>query len=134
MNRIDWPRDTARRPVLAACAGLVAVLAYAGAAALITGVLGLGAEVTARLPWGSTVFAGVALALVVGVPMTVVACFGSRGNAYTSVAAVVAGSMLIGWIAVEIGFVRTYSWLQPVFAFAGLLIAHAGLRRFRRTS
>ncbi|HVV29847.1 MAG TPA: hypothetical protein VHC41_03110 [Mycobacteriales bacterium] len=132
MNRIDWPRDTRPRPWLATGTGLVAVLAFAGGAGLITGVPGLGPEVTARLPFGSTLFAGLALAMVVGVPMTVVAYLGARGAARTSVAAGIAGSMLIGWIAVEIGFVRTYSWLQPLFAFAGVLIAHAGLRQFGR--
>ena len=135
MSKIDWRRtgQTRRRPVLATCSGVLAVLAYAGAAGLITGTIDYGPEITARLPFGSSVFGGVALALVVGVPMTLVAYLGARVDARTSLAAVVAGSLLVGWIVVEIGFVRTYSWLQPVCAFAGVAVALAGLRDFGRS-
>ena len=41
----------------------------------------------------------------------------------------VAGSLLVGRIAVEIGFVQRYSWLH--FAFAGLMVALAGWRDIR---
>ncbi|GAA5152315.1 MULTISPECIES: hypothetical protein [Amycolatopsis] len=129
MSRLDWHSDTRRHAWLASFTGLIAILAYAGAVAVATGVLGPGVE--ARLPFESPVFAGVALAVVVGVPMTVVTTLGLRGDARTSAAAVVAGALLIAWIAVEVGFVRTYSWLQPVFAFAGVAVLHTGLQGLR---
>lgn len=134
MNRIDWRGVhvvARRRPVLASFTGLVAILAYAGAAGLMTGSIDFGDEITARLPFGGPVFGGIALVVVVGLPMTVVTYLGSRRDARTSVAAVIAGSLLVGWIAVEIGFVRSYSWLQPVFAFAGLAVALAGMHDLR---
>ncbi|WP_236794261.1 hypothetical protein [Amycolatopsis sp. GM8] len=132
MSRLEWHTETRRRPWLAAFTGLIAILAFAGAAGLMTGTLGLGDDIIARLPFGSAVFGGIALALVVGVPMAVVCYLGSRPGTRTSGAAVVAGSLLIGWIAVEIAFVQTYSWLQPVFAFAGVAVAYAGLRDVRK--
>lgn len=131
MSRLDWRGDTRRHPWLASCTGVIAILAYAGAAALIAGVSGLGPELEARLPWGSPVFGGIALAVVVGVPMTAVAWLASRGDSRTNLAAVIAGALLIGWIAVEIGVMQTYSWLQPVLAFAGVAVLHAGVRGVR---
>ncbi|NKQ51836.1 hypothetical protein HFP15_02955 [Amycolatopsis sp. K13G38] len=134
MNRIDWRgmRGTARRrPVLASFSGLIAIFAYAGAAGLITGSIDFGDVINGRLPFGSPVFGGVALAVIVGVPMTAVTYFGSKRDTRTSPAAVVAGTLLVGWIVVEIGFVRSYSWLQPVCAFAGLAVALEGLRDLR---
>jgi len=140
MSRIDWKRTwhpgglaARRRPWLAAFTALIAVSAYAGAAGLITGGIDMGAEINARIPFDSPVFGGVALAVIVGVPMTVVTWLGARRDARSGAAAVVAGALLVGWIAVEIGFVQSYSWLQPVFAFAGLAVALAGMRDFRRT-
>jgi hypothetical protein len=135
MSRTGWGRETVtrRRPWLAAFTGVIAILAYAGAAALITGVIDFGDEVNARFPFGSTAFGGAALAVVVGVPMTVVTFLAMRPDSRTNLAAVVAGTLLVGWIAVEIGFVQSYSWLQPVFAFAGVAVAYAGLHDIRRT-
>ncbi|MTD53146.1 hypothetical protein [Amycolatopsis pithecellobii] len=131
MSRLEWHTTTRRRPWLAAFTGLIAIFAVAGAVGLMTGTLGLEEEVVARFPFGSAVFGGLALVLVVGVPMGLVCYFGSRPDRRTSGAAIVAGCLLIAWVAVEIGFVQTYSWLQVVFAFAGVLVAHAGLRDVR---
>jgi hypothetical protein len=112
---------------LAPFTGLIAVSAFAGAVGLITGVIDFGDVINARLPFDSPVFGGVALAMVVGTPMTVVTYLAAKRDPRTSVAAVVAGSALVGWIVVEIGFVQSYSWLQPICAFAGLAVALAGL-------
>ncbi|HET6502890.1 MAG TPA: hypothetical protein VFG87_19225 [Amycolatopsis sp.] len=118
------------RTWLAAFTGLIAVLGYAGAVALLSGALDLGDVVNARLPFESPAFAGAALAVIVAVPMTVVSSFGFKGDRRTGAAAVIAGSLLLGWIAVEIGFTRTSTWIQPVFAFAGLAVLMVGLRDF----
>ncbi|WP_235999261.1 hypothetical protein [Qaidamihabitans albus] len=99
---------------------------------LAFGDIDLGAEIMARLPFGSAVFAGVALALVVAVPMTVAAYLCATGHRHAPLSAIVAGAALVGWIAVQIGVVRSYSWLQPVSAFAGLVVMLAGLRAFPR--
>ncbi|WAL68947.1 hypothetical protein ORV05_14635 [Amycolatopsis cynarae] len=137
MTRTDWRRSllrtgqpARRRPGLAVVTALIAVLAYGGAVGLISGMLDLGDEIEARLPFRSPVFGGAALAVVVGVPMTVAAWLAARRDTRSSIAAVIAGSLLVGWIAVEIGFVQSYSWIQPVFAFAGLGVAYAGMRDF----
>ncbi|MEU0465215.1 hypothetical protein ABZ215_14515 [Amycolatopsis sp. NPDC006131] len=128
-----WRRDSRiarRRPWLAACTALLAVFAWAGAIGLVTGAVDLGAVVIERLPFHSTGFAGLSLALIVGVPMTVVTVLGARRDTRTSPAAVLAGAALIGWIVVEIGVIRTYNVLQPACALAGLAVLVAGLKDF----
>lgn len=119
---------------LAMFAGFIAVNAYAGMVGLITGGIDFGQDVNARLPFGSTVFAGIALALVVGVPMTVAAHLAGTDRPHFPGAAVLAGVLLVGWIAVEVAFIRSFSWLQPVCLVAGLVVAMAGVRELRRTS
>jgi hypothetical protein len=122
-----------RRPLLATSAALIAVSAYGGAAALLAGVIDLGAVIEARLPFGSTVFAGIALALVVAVPMTVAAHRAATGAAHAAGAAMTAGVLLVGWILVELAVIRTFSWLQPVLAAAGVAVLLGGLwPRLRR--
>ncbi|TNC24825.1 hypothetical protein [Amycolatopsis alkalitolerans] len=132
MSRLDWHSDTRRRPWLASFTGLIAILAFAGAVSLMTGVIALGTEVEARIPFHSPVLAGIALAVIVGVPMSDVCYLAMRPDSRTAVAAVVAGALLIGWIVAEIAYTQTYSWLQPVFAFAGVAVVVAGLQELRR--
>ncbi|MEU7526913.1 hypothetical protein AB0A74_14375 [Saccharothrix sp. NPDC042600] len=43
--------------------------------------------------------------------------------------AVFAGGCLIGWIAVQVAVIRTFSPLQPVVAAAGAAVLLAGRRR-----
>lgn len=133
MKRLQWRATTRPRPWAATGTGIVAILAFAGAAGLGAGTLGLGPEITARFPFGSGVFAGVALALIVGVPMAVTSWWTARPDPRASVAAVVSGILLLGWVVVEMGVIQTYSWLQPVLALAGVAIAYAGLRDVRST-
>ena len=94
------------RKGLCAYASCVALSAYGGAIGLATGNLDLGHELDQRLPLRSPVLGGIALALVVGVPATVVGVFAKRGDRRADVASVVAGSLLIAWILVELAFIR----------------------------
>ena len=116
----------AYRRWLTALASFVAVSGYGGAAGLITGWLRLGAPMTARLPWHSPVFGGLALACVVAVPATLVAVLAWRGHPRYRDAAVIAGLLLTGWIIVEVTVVRQFSPLQVVYGLAGLVLIMAG--------
>jgi hypothetical protein len=111
---------------LAAYAGLIAFSAYAGAAGLATGALDMGATINQRLPFRSPVVGGVALALVVGLPMTVVAVRSVQRARNIGTAATVAGVVLVAWIVTELAFILEVSWLQLLFLAVGASFAVIG--------
>jgi hypothetical protein len=110
-----WPNRTA----LVAYAGFIALSAFFGSAGMISGLLPVGSPLAARLPFHSPVFAGIALALVVGLPASFVAALSWRRHPRTPDAAELAGLLLIGWIAAELAIAREFSVLQVVYAAAG---------------
>ena len=113
---------------MAAYAGIVAISAYAGALGLATGTLDMGTKLNARLPFHSPVLGGLALAVIVGIPTTVVAVYAWRGAPAVNHAAVVAGTLLVGWIAIELAFIREPSWLQVVYVGVGASFISVGAR------
>ncbi|MGW5922206.1 hypothetical protein ACWFPY_24715 [Nocardia fluminea] len=115
-----------RRSTLCLIAGLAATWAFAGALGLITGVLTLSPEAEARLPWQSPVLAGIALALIVGLPMTVVALT-AQDDPRTTQTTMVAACALIGWILLQLLVLRELSWLQPVCVILAVVIAALGI-------
>jgi hypothetical protein len=112
----------------------MALAAGAGAVGLIGGGLDLGATVTARLPAGSPRLAGVALAVVVGSPMAAAAVAGVRRSPRAGDLAVLAGTATVGWIAVQVAVIRTFSWLPPACLLYGSVVTALGLlvRRMSR--
>jgi hypothetical protein len=112
----------------AVLAGFMALGAGAGTVGLWVGSIDFGPEITARLPWGSTGFAGAALLLVVAVPMAVAAVAAWRGDPRAPALLVVAGLLLFGWIVVELAFIRSVSWLHPLCALWGVVVALLGWR------
>ncbi len=122
-----------RRPrTLAAFAGVIALSAYFGAAGLMSGYLDLTGRLNARLPFESPVVAGMALALLVALPASALAGMAWRGHPRSREAATLDGVLLLGWIAVEIAFLREFSVLQAVYAAAGVALLALGERRTLR--
>ena len=133
---VQQPRAQRPRPSdLALICGLMAVTAGAGAVGLIGGGLDHGATVTGRLPADSSQLAGVALAVVVGLPMTAAAVAGVRRSPAAADLTVLAGTALVGWITVQVAVIRTFSWLQPACLLYGSVVAVLGVlaRRARTT-
>jgi hypothetical protein len=122
-SRIESPRRT-----LAVGAGALAVSAWTGAAGLIGGGLSMGSTINRRLPYDSPVVAGVALALAVGLPATVLALRAWRGDERTDATAEFVGVGLLCWIACQIVVIRTFSWLQPVISMIGVWLIWAARR------
>jgi hypothetical protein len=126
-------RRREHRPLVLTSAG-AAVAASAGAIGLLTGAVDFGSELNARLPFGSPRFAGLALLVVVAIPMSVVAGLESRRDDRASNAAIVAGALLIGWIAAQLFVLQSFSWLQPACAALGAAVVMLGVaqRKERR--
>lgn len=105
----------------------MSVSALGGAIALGTGLMDMGVAVETRFPFHSSVLAGIALAMVVALPMAVAAYLSWTGSVHAAGAAMTAGALLVGWIAVQVAVIRTFSWLQPAMALAGALVFLGGL-------
>ncbi len=120
-----------RRP-LAALAMVNAVAAFGGAIGLATGALALGGNLDDRLPFASPVAGGVALAVIVGLPLTRVAVLAWRGDERADVAAVTTGVVLIGWIVVQLAFLRTLSFFHFFYVAIGALFVWLGRRATTR--
>jgi hypothetical protein len=122
-------RPRVSRSWLLLWSALVALSAYVGAVGLSTGLLTLSPSAAERLPFGSPVFAGVALAVVVAVPNSFVVLLARRDHPRLREASTLAGLLLVAWIAVEVAVVREFSALQVVFGLAGLGLVLTGERR-----
>jgi hypothetical protein len=120
-----------RHAALSAFAALIALSAWAGAAGLIIGFLGLGPAVESRLPFASPVLGGLALIAVVAVPMSVLAVLAWAGDPMTGDAAVVCGVLQVGWIVVEVLFIWELSFFHPLYLLIGLALILVG-RRIQR--
>ena len=113
---------------MAAGAAFVAVGAAVGTVGLALGWLSFGDRLTARLPFGSPLFAAFALFVCVAVPFTVLAGRAWRGDASTGSTAIVVGAGLVLWIVVQLAFLREFSAFQPVYAAIGVVFVVAGRR------
>jgi len=113
---------------LTAGSGVVALTAFGGAIGLITGGLKLGDTVAARLPFHSPVVGGLALALLVGAPFSILAVLAWRRDRTTGVVAFGVGLLLIGWILVELAFIREWSFFHPLYLAIGVAFAVVGWR------
>lgn len=117
-----------RRSALSVFAAVIALSAYAGAAGLVTGWLTLDEVVAARLPFGSPVLGGLALALIVGAPNTWLAWLAWHGDPRADAVAFLSGVSLIGWILVQLAFIREFSFFHPTYLAVGAILILVGRR------
>ncbi len=109
-----------RRPALAAFAASNAAAVWAGVVGLTLGGIEFGDTLDARLPFESLVLAAVGLALIVAVPMTLLAWWAWTGNPRTLTLAFLVGIAVIGWIALQVIVLRAVSLFQPVDLAVGV--------------
>jgi predicted tellurium resistance membrane protein TerC len=67
-----------------------------------------------------------ALLLVVAVPMTGAAVGCIRDLGYASELVIGAGLMLVAWIAVELAFIKSYSWFHPTYLGLAIMVLISG--------
>lgn len=110
----------------AAVTGLVAATGYAGVVGLVGGGLSFGDQIDARLPFDSHLIAGLALLGFVAVPMTLAAVACVRRRADAGLVTAGAGLLLVIWIAVELAFIRAYSFFHPTYLAAAVVVLVLG--------
>ncbi len=131
--RTDAATRGRRAPADLLLVGLEAVLAVAafgGAAALLSGAVPMEGAMH-DVPFASPVLAGVSLGLIDGVLPTVAVIAELRRRRWAPVAHLTVGAALMGWIVVQIGFIGFNSWLQPAMFVWGATIFGLGYRRWR---
>ncbi|NMO89452.1 hypothetical protein [Actinomycetospora sp. TBRC 11914] len=100
-----------------------------GGIGLLTGTIGVPDTWLEETPFGSWLVPGVALLLVVAVPMLTAAVSEVRGWAVATAISATAGLLQVGWIAAQLLLMHRYDPLQPlVLALATVLLAATGLR------
>jgi hypothetical protein len=102
--------------------GAIALSGYAGVVGLLGGGISFGDTIDARLPFGSLFVAGLALLAIVAVPMTVASVAAGRGMRHSADIVFGAGLVLVGWIAVELAFIKAYSWFHPTYLVAAIVV------------
>jgi hypothetical protein len=114
--------DKIIRLTAALITGAIALSGYAGVVGLLGGGISFGDTIDARLPFGSLFVAGLALLAIVAVPMTVASVAAGRGMRYSADIVFGAGLVLVGWIAVELAFIKAYSWFHPTYLVAAIVV------------
>jgi hypothetical protein len=107
---------------------LLAIGAFAGAIGLISGGVDLG-EATSRLPFGSPLFGGIALAVVNGVLPSVAFAAALRSRQWARRGHLLVGLALVGWIVLQVVTLGPpIAWLQVLYFIWGLAIVGLALQ------
>jgi len=117
--------------VLLVLAVLNCIAALGGAWGLASGGLDLGRPLNDRLPWGSPVIAGAALALLVAAPNVGLAAVALRRSRHTGLVGIAVGVAMVVWILVELAFIRELSFFHPLYLAVGAVMIGAGVRAVR---
>ena len=124
----DTSPHARRRTGLALFAGVNATAAWGGALGLISGALSFGDDLDARLPFDSLVLAGLALGLLIAVPLTTLTVAAWVGDPRTNTLSTAVGAMLIGWIGVQVVVLHAFSWFHPIYLVVGATFVFLGGR------
>jgi hypothetical protein len=114
------------RVTAAVITGAVALSGYAGVVGLLGGGISFGDTIDGRLPFGSLFLAGLALLVIVAVPMTVASVAAGRGVRHGADIVFGAGLALVAWIAVKLAFIEAYSWFHPTYLVAAIVVLGLG--------
>ena len=114
------------RVTSAVTTGIIAFSAYAGVVGLVGGGISFGDTIDARLPFGSLVLAGAGLLVIVALPMTAAAIAAARDTRRSADIVFGAGLLLVAWIAVELAFIKAYSWFHPTYLVAAIVVLGQG--------
>ena len=98
------------------------------------GGISFGDTINGRLPFGSLFLAGLALLTIVAVPMTVASVAAGRGTRHAADIVFGAGLLLVAWIAVELAFIKAYSWFHPTYLVADIVVLTLGWLMQRASS
>ncbi|GAB1692685.1 hypothetical protein [Krasilnikovia sp. M28-CT-15] len=112
---------------LTALEAAVAVSAVYGAVMLVIDAWHLPVTDLSPLPLDSWVLPGVALLATVALPMGLAAYGLGRRCSWAAPASIIAGTLLSGWVLVQVAVIGPQMFLQGVLFAVGLVVAVLGL-------
>jgi hypothetical protein len=115
-------KDGLPRHALAALLVFVALSGLGGGIYGLAGAEGVSTEWLEGTPFRDYVIPSVILFVAVGVSSLVAALAVFRRVSWARPAALVAGGILLIWIAVQVALIGYQLWLQPAFFVIGLLV------------
>jgi pimeloyl-ACP methyl ester carboxylesterase len=111
------------------------VAAWAGVIGLLTGDIDFGDTLDERLPFDNLAVAGAALAVIVAIPLSVLAWLAWSGHRRTNEMSLLVGIALLGWIVLQVLILRSVSLFQAVYLGVGVYFVDAShLVRWSRAS
>ena len=90
------------------------------------GKLGISTGLLAQTPFTNFLWPGVILFVVIGLGSITATIWVMRQWYYYSIAVMLVGVSLTGWIAIQIPLIREFHWLQAAFGGIGLALIAAG--------
>jgi hypothetical protein len=123
MNKTHPGRLAVLTATVTAVTGLSAL---AGVVGLVGGGISFGEAIDARLPFGSLPLAGLALLVFVAVPQGVATMATARRSRWSPTLVFAAGALLVAWIAIELAFIKFYSWFHPTYLAVAVVIVVLG--------
>jgi hypothetical protein len=131
---VATPVRTAPVLLRAITIGLEVVLglsAVYGGVGLLTGTIGMPDTWLEGTPFGTWLVPGIALLLLVALPMLTAGVVELRARRESEVVSAVAGLLQVGWISVELLFMRRYDPLQPLVLILATVLLGAVVLRIR---
>jgi len=119
-------KDGVPRYALGSLLAFVALNAFAGGIYGVAGAEGVSTEWLEGTPFRDYVIPSVILFVAVGSSSLVAAIAVFRHASWARPAALVAGGILLIWIAVQVALIGYQSWMQPAFFLIGLLVLILG--------
>jgi len=116
----------ASRIALLVIDAFVGLTALGGGITKATGIARLPPALLEGTPFRSYLIPGLVLALVVGGSATVATIATLFDNDAGATTSIVAGVIMVGWIAGELRLLRQQSWLEAVYFAVGLVMAGLG--------
>jgi hypothetical protein len=115
-------RPETLRYALGLLLGFAALNAFGGGYYGMTGARGIPTEWLLGSPFDSYFIPSLFLFVVVGGSFLVAAIAVLARWSLAWVAAIAAGAIVLGWIAVQVSLIGYVSWMQPATAIAGVVI------------
>lgn len=119
---VSQSRSSGRRYALAGLLAFGALNAFAGGYYGLSGAPGVPVEWLEGSPFNDYTVPSLILFIVVGGSLLIAAMSVFARSRFARASALIAGAIVLVWIAVQVAIIGYVSWMQPATATGGLLV------------